>query len=225
MRKVLGVLRQLQVRPVVMVLAVLCTPGAVAAQEAPSGYLQGLAGMARTVETDTVYAGLGAWRIGDRLDVFGEVGRMRNVLGPDLRDRLDALEETLLARTRAQFGTSLPIEFEPLVPTWYGFGGLRARGPSAGRVSTYLEGGAGTARLDPQVHLTVNGENLDTEAAALTGLGDGRQQLEFLAGGGAGVAFQLWKRIRVEGGYRYMRLFGDDQTSINRVHVGAGWTF
>jgi hypothetical protein len=71
----------------------------------------------------------------------------------------------------------------------------------------------------------VNGENLDSEAAALTGLGNGRQQLEFLAGGGAGVALRAWKRIRIEGGYRYMRMFGDAKTDINRVHVGAGWTF
>jgi opacity protein-like surface antigen len=43
--------------------------------------------------------------------------------------------------------------------------------------------------------------------------------------GGAGAAFLVWKRIRVEGGYRYMRLFGDAKTNINRAHVAAGWTF
>jgi hypothetical protein len=205
-------------------LAVLMAPGAAAAQGASKGYVQGLAGAARTVETDTVYAGLGAWRITDRVDVFGEVGRMRNAIGADLRDRLDAIETRLRASNQAQFGSEFPIEFEPLVPAWYGFGGVRAHGPSAGRLSTYVEGGAGTARLDPQVHLTVNGENLDSEAAALTGLGDGRQQLEFLAGGGGGVAIH-WKRVRIEGGYRYMRMFGDAKTNINRVHAGAGWTF
>ena len=148
-------------------LALMMAPAAVAAQDVPNGYLQGLFGAARTVETDTVYAGLGAWRVTGRVDIFGEVGRMRNALGPDLRDRLDAIEAQLRASNRAQFGTEFPIVFEPLVPTWYGFGGVRAKGPSAGRFSTYVEGGAGTARLDPQVHLTVNGENLDSEAAAL----------------------------------------------------------
>jgi opacity protein-like surface antigen len=207
------------------VLALLLAPAAVAAQGAPKGYVQGLVGAARTVETDTVYAGLGAWRLTDRVDIFGEVGRMRNALGPDLRDRLEVIETQLRASNRAQFGTEFPIVFEPLVPTWYGFGGVRARGPSPGRFSTYVEGGAGTARLDPQVHLTVNGENLDSEAAVLTGLGNGRQQLAFLAGGGAGVALQAWKRIRIEGGYRYVRMFGDAKANINRVHVGAGWTF
>jgi opacity protein-like surface antigen len=207
------------------VLAVLMAPAAVAAQDAPKGYVQGLAGAARTVETDTVYAGLGAWRLSGRIHIFGEVGRLRNALGPDLRDRLDAIEAQIRASNKAQFGTEFPVVFEPLVPTWYGFGGVRANGLSAGRLSSYVEAGAGTARLDPQVHLTVNGENLDSEVAAPTGLGDGRAQLAFLAGGGAGMALQVWKRIRIEGGYRYMRIFGDAKTNINRVHVGAGWTF
>jgi len=200
-------------------------PAAARAQDAPRGYVQGVVGAAHTEQTDTVYAGLGAWRITGRLHVFGEVGRMRNAIGPDLSERLDAVREQLVASNTSQFGAGFPIVFEALVPTWYGFGGVRAHGPSRGKLSTYVEGGVGTARLDPQVHLTINGENLDNEAAALTGLGDGRQQLEFLAGGGAGVACQVWKRIRVEGGYRYMRLFGDDKSHINRVHVAGGWTF
>jgi opacity protein-like surface antigen len=204
---------------------VLLAPGVVAAQDAPKGFIQGMAGGAHTEETDTAYAGLGAWRINDRVHVFGEVGRMRNTIGPDLRDRLADVEATIRASNTTQFNTAFPVVFEARVPAWYGFGGVRVGGPSAGKLSTYVEGGAGTARLDPQVHLTVNGENLDSEVAAITGLGEGRQQLEFLAGAGGGVAIQLWRRIRVEGGYRYMRFFGDAKTNINRVHVGAGWTF
>ena len=209
----------------VVVMMVLALPAVARAQDAPKGYVQGLVGAARTEETDTVYAGLGAWRINDRFHVFGEVGRMRNAIGPELSRQTAEVEAQIIASNAAQFGTTFPVDFDARVPTWYTFGGVRAQGPSRGKLSTYVEGGAGTARLDPQVHLTVNGVNLDNEAAALTGLGDGRQQLEFLAGGGAGVAFQAWKRIRVEGGYRYMRIFGDDQTNVNRVHVAGGWSF
>jgi hypothetical protein len=214
----------LNVKKVVTLLMALLAPAAAAAQDAPKGYIQGLAGGTRTVETDTVYAGLGAWRLNDRCEIFGEVGRMRNAIGPGLADRAKEVEAGIRERNAAQFGTEFPVVFEVLVPTWYGLGGLRLRGPTAGKLSTYVEGGAGAARLDPQAHLTVNGENLDSEATALTGLGGDRQQLEFLAGAGAGVAFQVWK-IRVEGGYRYMRLFGDAKTDINRVHVGVGWSF
>ena len=207
------------------VLMVLLVPGAAVAQDAPKGYIQGLAGVAHTEETDTVYAGLGAWRLNDRVDLFGEVGRMRNAVGVDLGRRLDAIEAQIRASNTAQFGSAFPVVFDARVPAWYGFGGVRVHGPSAGRFSTFAEGGAGTARLDPQVHLTVNGENLDAEAAALTGIKEGDQQLEFLAGGGGGIAFQLWRRVRVEGGYRYMRFFGDAKANINSVRFGAGWSF
>lgn len=215
---------KVRVLRVLGVLLVFLVPGTAVAQDAPKGYIQGMVGAAHTEETDTAYAGLGAWRLNDRLDIFGEVGRMRNAIGPDLSARLAAVEAQIRASNTAQFGSTFPVEFEARVPSWYGFGGLRMRGPAAGKLSTYVEGGAGTARLDPQVHLTINGESLDSEAAALTGLGEGRQQLEFVAGGGGGVAVHVW-RVRIEGGYRYMRFFGDAKTNINRVHVGAGWTF
>ena len=208
-----------------MVAIVPAVPAACQAQDAPRGYLEGTIGVARTVEGDSAYAGLGAWRLTERVHIFGEVGRLRNAIGADLRERLAAIEETIRASNEVAFHDEFPVVLEARVPTWYGFGGVRVRGPSAGRLSSYLEGGGGSARLDPQVHLTVNGEALDAEAAAITGLGEGRQQLEFLAGGGAGVAVQVWKRIRVEGGYRFMRLFGDAKTNIHRVQFGAGWTF
>lgn len=223
--RVLEVRKVLRVLTVAAVLGIVMVPGVAEAQDAPKGYIQGFAGAAHTEEPDTLYAGLGAWRLNDRLDVFGEVGRMRNVIGVDLNVRLTAIEAQIRASNTAQFGTSFPVVFEARVPAWYGFGGVRVHGPSAGRLSTFAEGGAGTARLDPQVHLTVNGENLDSEAAALTGLRQGQQQLEFLAGGGGGVAVQVWRRVRIEGGYRYMRMFGDARANINSVRVGAGWSF
>lgn len=222
-RRVLNV-RVLRVLTVLTVMMVPFMPSVAAAQDAPRGYIQGLGGGARTFDNDTVYAGLGAWRLNDRVDLFGEVGRMRNVIGRELRDDLAAVEGTIRASNASQFNQTFPVVFEARVPAWYGFGGVRVHGPSAGKLSTFVEGGAGSARLDPQVHLSVNGENLDAEAAALTGLGEGRQQLEFLAGGGGGVAVQLG-RLRVEGSYRYMRMFGDAKANINSVRVGAGWSF
>jgi opacity protein-like surface antigen len=212
------------VRTVLTVLAVLL-PGVAVAQDAPRGYLQGTVGVARAVESDSAYAGLGAWRVSDRVHVFGEVGRMRNVIGSDLNDQLASIEATVRERIQAQFGTTFPVEFETRVPIWYGLGGVRIAGPSAGRFSTFLEWGVGSARLDPQAHLTVNGEGLDNEVAAIAGLGEDRQQLEFLTGLGGGIGVQVWKRVRFEGAYRYMRLYGDAKTNINRVSASAGWSF
>jgi opacity protein-like surface antigen len=215
----------LKVLKVLMVLVVLMVPRHARAQE-PRGYIAGLAGTTHAVESDQSYAGLGGWRLNQRVDLFAEIGWMRNVIGQDLSDQLKVTEAKIRADNARQFGSEFPVEFDARVPAWYGFGGVRFNPlPSTGKISTFLEGGIGAARLRPEVHLTVNGDSLDAEAAALTGIDGDTQQVGTLAGGGGGVAVQLWKRIRVEGGYRYMRLFGDAKTNINRVHVGAGWSF
>ena len=226
--KVLMVLKVLRVRVlrVLVVLVVLMVPARGAAQDDARGYTVGLAGTTRAVESDQNYAGLGAWRLNHRVELFGEIGWMRNVIGEDLSDQLKITEAKIRADNARQFGTEFPVEFDARVPAWYGFGGVRFSPVlSAGRISAFLEGGIGAARLRPEVHLTVNGDSLDAEAAALTGIDGDTQQVGTLAGGGGGLAVQIWKRIRIEGGYRYMRLFGDAKTNINRVHVGAGWTF
>jgi opacity protein-like surface antigen len=221
------VLKVLVLRVLVLgVLGVLMVPAESAAQDEPRGYIVGIGGMAYAVESDRNFAGLGAWRLNHRFELFGEIGWMRNVIGQDLTDALKITETKIRADNARQFGTEFPVDFEARVPAWYGFGGVRlSPWASAGKLSAFVEGGIGAARLRPEVHLTVNGDPLDSEAAALTGIDADTQQVGMMAGGGAGVAFQGWKRIRIEGGYRYMRLFGDARTNINRVHVGAGWTF
>lgn len=229
-RKVLKVLKVRQVQKVLVlevlvVLAMLMMPAMAVAQDAPRGYIQGVVGSATAEETDSAYAGLGAWRATKWFEVFGEVGRLRNAINGDLSDQIAAAEAAILASNQTQFNTAFPVVFESRVNVWYGLGGVRFRAPSTGRLSIYAEGGLGGARTDPQVKLTVNGENLDSEAAAIVGFGDGSQQLEMLTGAGGGVAFQLWKHIRIEGGYRYMHIFGDAKTNINRIHFGGGWSF
>lgn len=217
--------RTVPVLKALVALTVLMVPRHAGAQEL-RGYITGLAGTTHAVESDQTYAGLGGWRLNERVDLFGEIGWMRNVIGQDLSDQLKATEAKIRADNARQFGSEFPVEFDARVPAWYGFGGVRLNPlPSTGKVSPFLEGGIGAARLRPQVHLTVNGDSLDAEAAALTGIDGDTQQVGTLAGGGAGLAFQAWKRLRIEGGYRYMRLFGDAKTNINRVHIGAGWTF
>jgi hypothetical protein len=197
----------------------------VQAQQMSKGYVQGMFGVAQSVESDSIYAGLGAWRLNDRFDLFGEIGRLRNALGEELHEAAESAEERIRLNNEVIFHEEFATAFEVRVPAWYGFGGVRVRGPLAGRLSTFIEGGGGTARLDPQAHLTINGDNLDSEADAMLGLGDNRQEIGFVAGGGGGIAVRAWSHLRIEAGYRYMRIFGDAKTNINRFHIGGGWVF
>jgi len=128
---------------------------------------------------------------------------MRNVISTTASDRVDAIENDIRTSVAFQFGQSVPVEFSARVPAWYGLGGVRVRGPRAGRLATYIEGGLGVARLDPELHLTVDGEVLDGEAGPLTGVTPRERRDEIIAAAGAGVSFSPFRRIRLEGGYRY----------------------
>jgi opacity protein-like surface antigen len=206
-----------------IVLIVLTCVVPAAAQSAPGGYIQGLAGAANVAGTDVVFGGAAAVRARDRLDVFVELGHLRNGIWEALDEELASAESGIRQQIEALFGTITPVSFEARVPIWYGLGGARVRGPRVGAFGTYVEAGVGMARLRPRVRLEINGERLDTEARRLLALEDARA--EMLTAVGAGISLIIARRIRVEGGYRYSRVHGEFPVDINRVHAGAGYAF
>ena len=80
------------------VLAVVCagvmagTPVAAHAQN--RGFVGGLGGITFGTEPSSVFAGQGGVRIARQLVVFGEVGRMQNVLPDDVQDQIDEFVRT-----------------------------------------------------------------------------------------------------------------------------------
>jgi opacity protein-like surface antigen len=213
---------QTGVAPFVCMLLLMCTPPA-AAQDAPRGYVQAIAGAASTTVTDSLVGGGAAFRLSDRIEAFGELGRMRNGIWKALDTELSAAGDAIRSEIEFQFGTDSLVEFEARVPVVYGLGGARLRGPRFGRLGTHAEAAIGLARLRPEVQLTINGEELGDEAGRLLTLDAERS--EFLSAVGAGVSFTLLRFVRVEGGYRFSRIHGDLPVNVNRVHVGIGYAF
>lgn len=204
-------------------LACLAAPRPTAAQA--RGYVQGFGGVTFATETDGVYGGGVAIAVGRGIDVFGEAGWMRNAISSAASDRVNEVEGGIRTSVAFQFGPSVPVEFRARVPAYYGLGGVRVRGPRAGRLATYIEGGFGVARLDPQLRLTVNGDSLDREAGTLTGITTRETRDELIASAGAGVSVSPFTRIRLEAGYRYIRIMGDDGVNVSRLHAGIGYVF
>ncbi len=194
-----------------------------AAQQDARGYVQGIAGFATTSATDVIFGGTAAIRATGRVDVFGEFGHLRNGIWKSLDEELTAAGDGIKQQIAAQFGTNTSASFEARVPVWYGLGGARIRGPRLGFFDTYGEAGLGFARLRPEVRLEVAGERLDAEAGRLLTLEGERSELMSAFGGG--VAFRLVGPIRVETGYRYSRIHGDQPVNVNRVHAGLGYVF
>lgn len=193
------------------------------AQTRDRGYVQGIGGVAATSATDGVFAGAVAVRAASRLHVFGELGHLRNGIWTSLDDELAATGDAITNQIAALFGDGTTATFEARVPTWYGLGGARFLGPRVGALETYLEAGIGFARLRPEVQLEVGETRLDAEAERLLSLEGERSEL--MSAVGAGVAFRIAGPIRVEGGYRFSRIHGDQPFNVNRVHAGLGFAF
>jgi len=211
-------------RNAVQILAVLLLLAAPALAQAPDrGYVQGVGGIASASVSDRFYGGAGVLRAAGPVDGFVEIGRVRNGIWPGLEDELTAAGDGIRRQIETQFGTSVPVSFDARVPITYGLAGARLRGPTVGVLGTYVEAGAGLARLRPEVDLEVNGESLNEEAGRLLQLDDERTEL--LTAAGAGVSVTLLRRIRLEGGYRFSRVHGDRAFSYNRIHVGVGYAF
>lgn len=101
--------------------------------------------------------------------------------------------------------------------------GLRADLHANGRWTPYLEIGAGLARLEPDISLRIADDRIDSALLRLGRVPE--EHSEFLAAAGAGVAFLPFAHIRVEGGHRFTRIFGDDPANLNRVHGAVGFVF
>lgn len=194
-----------------------------AAQQGPHGYAQVIAGAATASATDAVLGAGAGVRAGSRVEIFGELGHLRNGIWSSLDEELTVKGEAIRQDIATRFGTTTDVSFSARVPVWYGMAGVRLAGPRVGFLHTFAEAGVGFARLRPEVRLEVDGERLDDEAGRLLTLDAARSEL--LSAIGAGVAFRLAGPIRLEAGYRYSRIHGDRPFGLNRLHAGLGLAF
>ncbi|MCA1561972.1 MAG: outer membrane beta-barrel protein [Acidobacteria bacterium] len=191
------------------------------AQSGPA--VQAVAGVGFGTATDGVYAGAASVPVSRRLRAFGELGQMRDAVSDDLNTDLEAQAAAIRSAVDATFGTSVAVEHDAHVRASYGMAGLRADLSANGRWTPYLEIGGGMARLEPDISLRIAGDRIDPALLRLDSVPE--EHSEFLAAAGAGVAFLPFAHIRVEGGYRFTRIFGDDPTNLNRVHAAIGFVF
>ena len=208
---------QHSVRASILAIIFVALAGVPSAHAQGGGFVGGVAGITFASETSSVFAGQAGGRVARQLFVFGEFGRMQNVLPEDAQDDLDDAVEFL----ENQLGTTVNLDVK--VPAIYGLGGIRWSPDD--RIAPFLEVGAGFARLNIDVKAEIAGidvsdeveDQLDTEDLEVT---------EFLLAFGGGLNARLSERIRLDVGYRYNRVFTDDPTvNVNMVYVALKFWF
>src|SRR5947207_12902 len=128
------------------------------------GYVTGIGGFAVTPETTSGdVLGEAGVRIAPRLLVFGDVGQFHNLQPSQVQPTVDSADTFLSA------AQGLNVIGTGRVPAWYTVGGLRYEIPMQARLSPYVLGGVGFARLSPTAQFLYSSGTLPDGSTASAG--------------------------------------------------------
>ena len=219
-------------RVVMSAAAVTLLTAAPLLAQSERGYVTGLGGFAVSPETKSGDAAAEAGvRIAPHLLLFGDLGQFHNLQPSDAQPAVDATTALL------SNGESLSVLGTPRVPAWYGVGGLRYEVPTHSRVSPYVLGGIGFARLTPTAQFTYASGTLPDGSTAAVG-DDVTTQLvtagDFTAPPaatarmftvGGGVDIPVARHWAVDVGYRSSRVSADTPLTAHGATFGFGYRF
>lgn len=151
------------------------------------------------------------------LTVFGEIGKLSNVMTGDLQDIVDAL-------VGVDESDEFDFEFDISLPTTFFVAGARYHVRTNGPLGVFVEGGLGIGRVGLDVTLVVEGEDfteeLEDELRA-QGLLEPATEALFIIGGG--VHWPVTERVDVTGGLRLNRVSAADGITKTALYVGLLW--
>jgi len=170
-------------------------------------------------------------RIAPHLYVFGDMGQFHNLQPSQLQPAVTSTDTALS-------GDGVTVTGVARVPAWYGMGGVRWTLPVSARVSPYVFGGAGFARLTPSAQFTYTGGTLagvatppstgDNVTTQLVSLGDFTQppaSTAFMFAVGGGVEAPIAPHLVADVGYRVSRVAADTPLNAQSVIFGVGYRF
>lgn len=195
------------------------------------GYLSGIGGFTITPETTAPdVLAEGGVRIAPHLLVFGDVGQFHNLQPSDVQPSVDITTAASADRGLSVIGTGR-------VPALYSVGGLRYQAGTRTRVSPYLLGGVGVARLMPTARFTYASGTLPDGSTPTVGA-DVTTQLEsafdfslpqatnaFMFTLGGGVEVPVLRHWAVDADYRFARIASDTPFNANGATFGFGYRF
>ena len=216
-------------RVLITVLAVVVAPAAAFAQNSRY-YVDASGGVAITSDnTSSLVSGEAGIDVGHNLFVFGDLGRFRNVEPSTFQQTVDAATTSLATGGLNVTGTAQ-------VPAWYTMGGLRYVIPASSRVSPYVFGSAGFARVSQTAQFTYTSGTLpgstpttgDDVTSQIVQLGDFVQPTPtnaFMFAFGGGVQSPIAPHLLFDVGYRVARISTDTPFNAQSVTFGFGYRF
>jgi opacity protein-like surface antigen len=220
----------MKVLSVAVVLVALAAGPAFAQTE--RGYITGAGGFAVSPDATSgdVLGEVGV-RVGPHLMVFGDVGQIHNLQPSDIQPAIDNTTSAL-----AGF-TGLGVVGTGRVPAWYSLGGVRYEAPARARVSPYVLGGLGFARLTPTATFTYSSGTLPDGTVPTVGADITSTLLSagdftappastaFMFTLGGGVEVPVAQHWAADIGYRFSRIAAATPVDSQGATFGFGYRF
>jgi hypothetical protein len=187
------------------------------------GYIEVVAQSAFGNVTSQSYGVEAGGTVAKNVQVFGELGNIRNVATPDISASAQTVAAalTLVQSAAVTFSVKQPV-------TFFG-GGVKYLIPiEQSSVRPYVLGGFGVARVKNDVAFQFGGVDASSSLAQYVTIGSdlsGEVTKPMLTLGG-GVVWPAWQRLILDFNYRFGRIFTDTQsTTVSRVGLGVGVRF
>lgn len=188
---------------------------AVPARAQDRGYVQGAGGVTFMSDVSGVVGAEAGFKVGRTLIVFGQVGRMMNVLPRDIQEDIDNAAELL------ESFTGRPWQFDAAIRATYAGGGIRYVLPFGSGIRPYVTGGVGIVNYAGSLRERELGDVLDQAVSLGVVESDDVKgnELAYEVGGGVVIPRGRWQ---LDGGYRLMNVSG---VNVSRLVAGAGVRF
>jgi opacity protein-like surface antigen len=207
--------------PVAAISLVLVLAAPIPAGAQDRGFVRALGGATMGTESGAVVGGTVGVRINPKTQIFGEVGRLQNVLPSSVLDEVE-IASALAANTRAGKASSTAS-----AKATYGLVGVRMNVQKVGDAQLFVEGGGGAAQVKSRLEALIRGsETLQGDISNLVSVPftASSPETKALATIGGGLTLAITQKVGVEMGYRYIRIF-TDHPAINAGSVYGALRF
>jgi opacity protein-like surface antigen len=215
---------------IVMTLALAAAPSSYA--QSPGAYASLSGGFAVSPDgTSGDMLGQVGVHIAPHLSVFGNIGQFHNLQPSSTQPLVDTTDASLEAGGATVTGVAR-------VPAWYSMGGLRWSTPVNAKMSPYVFGSAGFARLSPTADFTYQsgalpgatttpavGDDVTTQVMTLGNFTPPPASTAFMFAIGGGVETAIAAHLVADVGYRLSRVSAETPVNAQSVTFGLGYRF
>jgi hypothetical protein len=199
-------------------VAVIAVPAAAQAQDSKV-FFRPTIGAVVGAGPGAAFSGLVSFKANDKTQIFGEGGRMQNILPNKVSDEVERAAALYAASLGGKHSVSSQADAS------YGMVGFRRAMRDVSGANTFVEVGVGMAHVTSKISATLRGTTTgDISSGVKTAFTTATPENKALVSLGGGFVLGVKKSTAVEVGARYIRIFTDAE-AVNMSNIFGGFRF